>query len=140
MKNGVRILAVEDETAVAQLLALVLCGPKCNVTTAADGAEALLKIDQPGPPFDIVITDHSMPHVTGLELVQQLRARNFEGKIAVLSAHLTEKNVRAYEELHVDLMLSKPFDIDELRRAVDILAEPTPVLVGRGANLFSAHR
>jgi|KBSMisStandDraft_5_1062788.scaffolds.fasta_scaffold288958_2 CheY-like chemotaxis protein len=140
MKNGVRILAVEDETAVAQLLALVLCGPKCKVTTAGDGAEALLKIDQSGPPFDIVITDHSMPHVTGLELVQQLRARNFEGKIAVLSAHLTEKNVRAYEELHVDLMLSKPFDVDELRRAVDILTEPTPVLAGRGVHSFSAHR
>jgi DNA-binding response OmpR family regulator len=139
MKNGVRILAVEDETAVAQLLALVLCGPKCKVTTAGDGAEALLKIDQSGPPFDIVITDHSMPHVTGLELVQQLRARNFEGRIAVLSAHLTEKNVCAYEELHVDLMLSKPFDIDELRRAVDVLTEPTPVLLDRAANLFSAH-
>ena len=140
MKNGVRILAVEDETAVAQLLALVLCGPKCKVTTAGDGAEALLKIDQSGPPFDIVITDHSMPHVTGLELVQQLRARNFEGKIAVLSAHLTEKNVRAYEELHVDLMLSKPFDVDELRRAVDILTEPTPALAGSGAHSFSVHR
>jgi DNA-binding response OmpR family regulator len=140
MKNGVRILAVEDETAVAQLLALVLCGPKCKVTTAGDGAEALLKIDQSGPPFDIVITDHSMPHVTGLELVQQLRARNFEGKIAVLSAHLTEKNVRAYEELHVDLMLSKPFDVDELRRAVDILTEPTPALAGSGVHSFSVHR
>lgn len=140
MKNGVRILAVEDETAVARLLALVLCGPNCRVTTVSDGAEALLKIDQPGPPFDIVITDHQMPHVTGLELVQQLRARNFEGKIAVLSAHLNEKNVRAYEALDVDLMLAKPFDIDELRRAVDVLSEDAPVLAGRGLHSFSGHR
>ena len=44
MKNGLRILTVEDETAVAQLLALVLCGPHCKVTSAADGGEALAKI------------------------------------------------------------------------------------------------
>ena len=44
MKNGLRILTVEDETAVAQLLALVLCGPNCKVTSAADGGEALAKI------------------------------------------------------------------------------------------------
>ena len=131
MKNGVRILAVEDETAVAQLIALVLCGPDCKVTTAADGAEALLKIDQTSRPFDVVITDHNMPHVTGLELVQQLRARNFEGKIAVLSAHLTETNVRAYKELQVDLLLSKPFDIDELRHAVEVLVQHAPAFAGR---------
>ena len=44
MKTGLRILTVEDETAVARLLALVLCGPKCKVVAASDGAEALAKI------------------------------------------------------------------------------------------------
>ena len=41
MKNGLMILSVVDETAVAQLLALVLCGPICKVTSAAVGGEAL---------------------------------------------------------------------------------------------------
>jgi CheY-like chemotaxis protein len=122
MKESVRILAVEDETAVAQLLALVLCGPHCKVTTAADGEEALAKIAASPQPFDVIMTDHNMPRVSGLELVRQLRAQNFGGKIAVLSAHLTEQNVRAYEDLGVDLLLSKPFDIDELRHAIDVLA------------------
>ena len=122
MKESVKILAVEDETAVAQLLALVLCGPNCKVTTAADGEEALAKIAASPRPFDVILTDHNMPRVTGLELVRQLRAQNFGGKIAVLSAHLTEQNVAAYEELGVDLLLSKPFDMDELRRAIDVLA------------------
>ncbi len=121
MKESLRILAVEDETAVAQLLALVLGGPACRVTTACDGARALEKIAAAARPFDVVITDHNMPNVTGLELVRQLRAEKFGGKIAVLSAHLNEKNVKAYRELQVDLMLSKPFDIDELRHAVDVL-------------------
>lgn len=122
MKESLKILAVEDETAVAQLLALVLCGPSCRVTTACNGAQALEKIAAASQPFDVIITDHQMPEVTGLELVRELRAHHFGGKIAVLSAHLNEKNVHAYEDLSVDLMLSKPFDVDELRHAIEVLS------------------
>ncbi len=43
MKTGLRILTVEDETAVAKLLALVLCGPKCKVIGVGDGVGALEK-------------------------------------------------------------------------------------------------
>lgn len=133
MKKNSKILAVEDETAVAQLLALVLCGPHCKVVTACDGADALGKIEASEQPFDVVITDHLMPRMTGLELVRQLRRMNFGGKVAVLSAHLTEANVRAYEEEGADLLLSKPFDIDELRQAVEVLSNEAPVFAGRSA-------
>ena len=115
------ILAVEDETAVAQLLALVLGGPNCKVATASDGEKALAKIDAAKRPFDVVITDHRMPRVSGLELVRELRARKFGGKVVVLSAHLTENNIKAYQELGVNMLISKPFDVDELRRAIDAL-------------------
>lgn len=131
MNNHLRILAVEDETAVSQLLALVLCGPTCKVAVASNGEEALAKIAAAPRPFDIVITDHNMPRVTGLELVRELRARDFAGKIAVLSAHLTQENVRAYQEFNVDLMLAKPFDLDELRHAVGVLAKKGPVFAER---------
>jgi DNA-binding response OmpR family regulator len=133
MKTEVRILAVEDEKAVAQFLALLLGGAHCKVLTACDGLDALGKISAATQPFDIVITDHKMPRRTGLELVTELRARHFGGKIAVLSAHLDAPTARAYQELHVDLMLSKPFDIDELRHAVDVLAQEAPALAGRSA-------
>jgi CheY-like chemotaxis protein len=127
MRNGLRILTVEDETAVARLLALVLCGPRCKVTSAADGAEALAKIAASPRPYDIVITDHQMPQLTGLEFVRQLRAQDFAGKIVVLSAFLNEENVRGYQALGVDLMLAKPFDMEELRHAIYILADDSPV-------------
>ena len=133
MKNHLRILAVEDETAVAQLLALILCGPRSKVTTASNGEEALAKMAEDAQPFDIVITDHNMPQMTGLKLVRELRAREFGGKIAVLSAHLTDENVRAYEALSVDLMLSKPFDVGELRRAIEILGQEAPACAARSA-------
>lgn len=131
MKNDLRILTVEDETAVARLLALVVCGPNCRVTSASDGMEALAKIEAAVQPYDIIITDHQMPRMTGLEMVRQLRHQDFGGKIVVLSAFLNEENVRAYEALGVDLMLAKPFDMDELRRAIDTLADQAPIYAQR---------
>ena len=121
MKEALRILAVEDEKAVAQLIALVLGGPASKVSCASDGWEALMRIGAARKPFDVVMTDHRMPRVSGLELVRRLRARNFGGKILVLSAHLVDEDIRAYEELHVDMMMSKPFDYDELQRAMAVL-------------------
>jgi CheY-like chemotaxis protein len=121
MKEALRILAVEDEKAVAQLIALVLGGPASKVSSASDGWEALMRIGAARKPFDVVITDHRMPRVSGLELVRRLRARNFGGKILVLSAHLADEDIRAYEELNVDMMMSKPFDFEELQRAMAIL-------------------
>ena len=133
MSNHLRILAVEDETAVAQLLALVLCGPTSKVTNVCNGEEALAKIAADSQPFDIVITDNNMPRMTGLELVRELRARDFGGKIVVLSAHLTQDNVQAYSKLSVDLMLSKPFDVNELRHAIEVLAKEIPMFAERSS-------
>jgi CheY-like chemotaxis protein len=129
MSEPLQILAVEDEKAVAQMLALVLGGPAAKVTRASDGWEALIKIGATPEPFNLVITDHRMPRVGGLELVRRLRGRNFDGKILVLSAHLTDDDIRAYEELKVDMMMSKPFDFEEIQSAVAVLTRDSPVAV-----------
>src|SRR5262249_10970254 len=128
MDDTLQILVVEDEKAVAHMIAMVLGGPASKVVTARSGWEALIKIGATARPFDVVITDHRMPRMTGLELVRQLRAQNFGGKILVLSAHLTEENKRAYEEQGVDMMMSKPFDFDELQQAMAVLNKKASVL------------
>lgn len=129
MREALQILAVEDEKAVAQILAVVLGGPMAKVTRAADGWEALIKIAANPKPFDVIITDHRMPRMTGLELVRRLRTRNYKGKILVLSAHLSDENIHDYEELGVDMMMSKPFDFEEIQNAVAILTKGVSVAV-----------
>ncbi|MDQ3116440.1 MAG: response regulator [Verrucomicrobiota bacterium] len=129
MRESLQILAVEDEKAVAQILAVVLGGPMAKVTRASDGWEALIKVAASAHPFDVVITDHRMPRMGGLELVRRLRTRNFEGKILVLSAHLSDEDIAAYEELGVDMMMSKPFDFAEIQNAVAILTKGASVAV-----------
>src|SRR5437868_314530 len=123
MGQSLNILAVDDETSVAHALALVLGSPARKLTIAFDGEEALAIIGTHTPSFDIIITDHKMPRLSGLELVQRLRAQNFRGKIVVLSAYLTEDNRRAYAELNVDRMLGKPFSVRELCEVIDSLAK-----------------
>ena len=119
---------VEDEKAVAHMIAMVLGGPTSKVVTARNGWEALIKIGATDRPFDVVITDHRMPRTTGLQLVRQLRAQNFGGKILVLSAHLSDEDIRTYEDLRVDMMMSKPFDFDELQQAMAVLNKKPSVL------------
>jgi YesN/AraC family two-component response regulator len=77
---------------------VVLGGPAARVTRASDGWEALMKIGVSKRTFDVVITDHRMPRMSGLELVRQLRKRAFNGKILVLSAHLSDEDIKAYED------------------------------------------
>src|SRR5438128_11489263 len=123
-----QILVVEDEKAVAHMIAMVLGGPAAYAGRARNGWEALIKIGATARPFDVVITDHRMPRMTGLELVRQLRAQSFSGKILVLSAHLSDDDIRAYEELSVDIMMSKPFDFDELQEAMAVVNKKSSVL------------
>src|SRR3954453_21464032 len=121
MSDTLRILIVEDEKAVGHMIAMVLGGPAAKVSTARNGWEALIKIGASPRPFDIIITDHRMPRMTGLDLVRRLRAQNFGGKILVLSAYLSDQVIHEYDELKVDMMMTKPFDFEELQEAMAIL-------------------
>src|SRR5947207_15865800 len=123
-----QILVVEDEKAVVHMMVVVLGGPAAKVVKARNGWDALIKVGATARPFDVVITDHRMPRMGGLPLVRQLRAQNFGGKILLLSAHLSDEDIRAYEEVSVDMMMSKPFDFDELQQAMAVLNKKASVL------------
>ena len=60
MKSRLRILTVEDEPSLTDLLAIILGGPAAKVVNAPDGWIALMKVGAAAEPFDVVITDHNM--------------------------------------------------------------------------------
>ncbi len=113
MKKKLRILGVDDEPFIGESIACVLEAPHRKIVIAKDGREALALATK--EKFDVVITDHRMPRSGGLELVKKLRARNYAGKIVVLSGHLSPENIGPYEELAVDEVVGKPIDSTELR-------------------------
>ena len=122
MSAALRILAVDDEPAIAQSMRFIFERPSYELASALDGEAALAKMADDPAPFDVVITDNNMPGLSGVELVRQLREKHFSGKIVVLSAHLTRELREVYEAMEVDAVIEKPFDVKSLRARLDQLA------------------
>ncbi len=122
MDPALRILTVDDERSITESMRFIFGGSRFQVTAAETGAEALAKIDADPEGYDVIIIDQKMPRLTGVELVHEIRQRPYSGKIMILSAHLSADLRSAYEELDVDVMVDKPFDIKELRVLLDQLA------------------
>ena len=112
------ILLAEDERSVAFSISFALKADGHRIEIVADGEQAFADLTAKPEMFDVLITDHSMPRMNGVELVRRLRDTAFRGKIVVLSAHLSEETKAAYVELGVDLMIAKPFDVHQLRAAI----------------------
>ncbi len=118
MEAPLRILVVDDEPSVTLSLRYVFSGPRYEVTCVDSGISALTRVDANSNPYDVVIVDQKMPGLTGVQLVDAIRGRGSSLKIIVVSANLTSKVREAYELLGVDVMFSKPFNVQDIRSAV----------------------
>ena len=122
MDAPLRILAVDDEPSVTLSLRFVFAEPRYELTCVTNGKAALARLDANSDLYDVIIVDEKMPQLTGLELVSTIRQRGINGKIVVVSAHLSPEIREAYERMDVHVMFSKPFNVEQLRFAVDRLA------------------
>ena len=140
MDSPLNILLAEDERAVAFSICFALKPDGHRIEMVADGEQALAEATGKPGTFDLLITDHSMPRMNGVELVKRLREMDFRGKILVLSAHRSAENRAVYAELGVDGLLPKPFDLFQLRdligrivrgKAPPVSEQADPLQVGR---------
>jgi CheY-like chemotaxis protein len=122
MEAPLRILAVDNEPSVILSLRFVFSEARYELTCVGDGNAALARLDANSDLYDVIIVDEKMPHLTGVELVSAIRQRGINGKIIVVSANLSPEIREAYERMDVHVMFSKPFNVDELRSAVERLA------------------
>ena len=118
---ALRILAVDNEPSVTFSLRHIFTGPRYEFTPVENGDAALARLDSGSEHYDVIIVDQKMPHMSGVELVEQLRKRGTDSKIMVLSAHISSEVRAAYERMDVHVMFPKPFDVGALRSAVDCL-------------------
>ena len=116
--HPLNILLAEDERSVAFSISFALKADGHKIEIVSDGEEALSELTRKPGAFDVLITDHSMPRMNGVELVKRLRETAFRGKIVVLSAHFSAENRAAYLALGVDTMIPKPFDVYQLRAVI----------------------
>jgi two-component system chemotaxis response regulator CheY len=122
--GGARILYAEDMPELREVIRVIVEAEGYRIETVSDGDEALQRlVDEPAA-FDLVITDHHMPRMSGLELVRRLGSAAFKGKIIVFSSELDPVVHREYHRLGVPVILPKPIRPAVLRKA---LAELLPV-------------
>lgn len=119
-----RILYADDVPEMRDLARIALGREGHTVECAADGELALahFRVDRE---FDLVITDHHMPNLNGLEFVTRLRELDFPGRIMVFSSELSDLVTRQYRALRVDRILFKPVFPSTLRQTLADLF-PTP--------------
>jgi DNA-binding response OmpR family regulator len=123
-----RILVVDDDQVIQQLLKVNLELEGYAVEVASDGEEALALFDGFRP--DLVLLDIMMPKLDGWEVARRLNAS--EGgppPIVLLSARAQEADVQKGNDLGVAAYVTKPFDpIELLELVAGLLTQPAPKL------------
>jgi CheY-like chemotaxis protein len=117
--KGKKVIIVDDEPGIRDLLTCLLEPKGYSVFTANDGVEGVEKIRNGN--FDIAFLDVHMPKMNGLEALRQIRVFNHTIRIVLSTSgsdpgHLLEHEAGVYG---IDVCLYKPFDIDEIIRAVE---------------------
>lgn len=111
-----RILVVDDEAPMRELLRIILEAEGYSVMEAASLSEARAKLQRGR--FDLVVCDIYLPDGNGLELIRSARQNNQETPFVVITAHTTPAQaITALREGAVDY-LSKPFDVEVLKAVV----------------------
>jgi PAS domain S-box-containing protein len=115
---GETVLVVDDEAALRETTQLLLAGANYRVVVAADGEEALRRVEELRDRLAVVITDLNMPGLDGLGLATELRRRGFRMPVVVSGGLLGEAESRAFRAVDVELFLNKPFSRADLFAAL----------------------
>lgn len=114
-----RILVVEDQDDVAQLIDVVLKGEGYTVAIARDGAQGLMMSRDWNP--DLILMDIMLPGVDGGTLISRLRTEPETSELPIIAMSASRTLKDRTTELEADALLSKPFDVDALLVQVQFL-------------------
>jgi two-component system OmpR family response regulator len=115
--DGVRVLVVDDDEYIRDLIAVGLRFVGFEVDTAADGRDALAKIVSTRP--DLVVLDIAMPGIDGLEVVERLRRDGVATPVVFLSARDAPADRVKGLHLGADDYITKPFGLEELLARIE---------------------
>ena len=129
-----KILVVDDEPSNRNILRQELTHKGYTVETADDGSEALRKVESSRP--DLIILDYMMPDLSGLDVLKQLRKREDDTPVIMITAYGTVDRAvqamkegaydfitRPFEPDHLAIVLEKALERQRLRREVVVLSE-----------------
>jgi DNA-binding response OmpR family regulator len=125
MSQHKRILVVDDEAMIRNLLFEVLSEQGFQVTLAKDGRDSLKQMENDR--FDLLITDIHMPHLNGIEMLRQMKLDKRREKVIVISGLADDAaDLEGKDIPPVFALLPKPFRIKRfLDTVAAVLASPT---------------
>jgi DNA-binding NtrC family response regulator len=121
MSNGPRLLVVEDDPELRQLLVQTLARQAYAVASAADGEEALVVLA--AQEFDLVLLDLRLPRRDGIQVLEAMRADGHDGEVIVVTGHADVATAIGAVRLHAFDYITKPFQLADLLNSVARAAE-----------------
>lgn len=124
-----RVLIAEDDPEMGDLLAAALHLDGYEVVHARTGAQLLDSIGTQllnaldRAPVDLIISDIRLPGMSGLEVLAALRQTDWSTPVILISAFADPETHAEAHRLGATLVFNKPFDIDDLRMAVEWLTD-----------------
>ena len=131
----VRVLVVDDEPALAELLSMALRYEGWDVRTAADGLAAVRAARDFRP--DAVVLDMMLPDLDGLEVLRRLRSDGGDVPVLFLTAKDAVEDRVAGLTAGGDDYVTKPFSLEEVVARLRALVRRTAVLVGGGDSVVT---
>lgn len=117
MSEPKRILIVDDDPDVHQLLKLALRADDREIHSAFNGLEGLRRVET--EPWDLVLTDVLMPGMDGLELLEKIHRLNPTIRVVVMTVASTAENIVSGLRENAFAWFAKPFTIDSVREMVE---------------------
>lgn len=114
-----KILIVEDEKEVLTLLADSLKRLNFIVETAADGRDAIKKVDDFAP--DLVLLDIMLPEVDGWEVLKWIKKNKPEVFVMLATAKKEVEDLKGGYALEADYYITKPYTIEEILKGINIM-------------------
>jgi two-component system response regulator PilR (NtrC family) len=115
-RRQARILVVDDERSMRELLAIVMRREGHEVLTAEDGKTAIATLER--EPIDLLISDIKMPDMSGVEVLRAAKAIDRDMLAIMVTAFASTQTAVEAMRLGACDYLSKPFDVDELKMKV----------------------
>lgn len=123
----VRILVVDDEEMIREMLFDMLSNTGYKVKTAIDGQDAISQIEN--EPFEIVITDLRMPGIGGIELLQHVQKINPDICVLIITAYSTVESAVSAMKLGAYDYICKPFELTEMKIVIERAVERQRLLL-----------
>lgn len=118
MNNNKKVLIVDDQNGIRILLMEVFSSEGYTTFQAANGKTALEIVEKHTP--DLVLLDMKIPGMDGLEILKHIKEMNSSIKVIMMTAYGELDMIKEATELGALMHFTKPFDIDEMRVAVNM--------------------